>query len=147
MCSVTQSCLTLCSPMDCSLPGSSVHGIFLARILERYLLQSIKHVSTRMLSATSRKTCNSSFKKKKVNLLIHRTLMAHDKFGIRKGLIQQLHDVLKIQFLFVSGLLPMVSVLFQVCLCSCKMNVSTSLGPSVRTDLLYLMEKLLIYWL
>ena len=24
---VTQSCLTLCNPMDCSLPGSSVHGI------------------------------------------------------------------------------------------------------------------------
>ena len=31
--SVTQSCLTLCDPMDCSLPGSSVHGIFQARIL------------------------------------------------------------------------------------------------------------------
>ena len=31
---VTQSCLTLCHPMDCSLPGSSVHGIFQARILE-----------------------------------------------------------------------------------------------------------------
>ena len=31
---VTQSCLTLCNPMDCSLPGSSVHGIFQARILE-----------------------------------------------------------------------------------------------------------------
>ena len=29
-----QSCLTLCATMDCSLPGSSVHGIFLARILE-----------------------------------------------------------------------------------------------------------------
>ena len=29
-----QSCLTLCNPMDCSPPGSSVHGIFLARILE-----------------------------------------------------------------------------------------------------------------
>ena len=27
-------CLTLCDPMDCSLPGSSVHGIFQARILE-----------------------------------------------------------------------------------------------------------------
>ena len=26
-CSVAQSCPTLCSPMDCSLPGSSVHGI------------------------------------------------------------------------------------------------------------------------
>ena len=31
---VTQSCLTLSDPMDCSLPGSSVHGIFQARILE-----------------------------------------------------------------------------------------------------------------
>ena len=28
------SCLTLCDPMDCSPPGSSVHGIFQARILE-----------------------------------------------------------------------------------------------------------------
>ena len=27
-------CLTLCNPMDCSLPGSSVHGILQARILE-----------------------------------------------------------------------------------------------------------------
>ena len=34
MCSVTQSCQTLCSPMDCSLPGSSVHGISQVRILE-----------------------------------------------------------------------------------------------------------------
>ena len=32
---VTQSCLTLCDPMDCSLPGSSVHGIFQARVLEQ----------------------------------------------------------------------------------------------------------------
>ena len=32
--SVTQSCLTLCGPMDCSLPGFSVCGIFQARILE-----------------------------------------------------------------------------------------------------------------
>ena len=31
---VTQSCLTLCNPMDCSPPGSSVHGILQARILE-----------------------------------------------------------------------------------------------------------------
>ena len=33
-CSVTQSCLTLCDRMDCSLPGSSAHRIFQARILE-----------------------------------------------------------------------------------------------------------------
>ena len=31
---VTQSCPTLSDPMDCSLSGSSVHGIFQARVLE-----------------------------------------------------------------------------------------------------------------
>ena len=31
---VAQSCLTLSDPMDCSLPGFSVHGIFQARVLE-----------------------------------------------------------------------------------------------------------------
>ena len=31
---VTQSCPTLSDPMDCSLPGSSTHGIFQARVLE-----------------------------------------------------------------------------------------------------------------
>ena len=31
---VVQSCLTLSDPMDCSLPGSSVHGILQARVLE-----------------------------------------------------------------------------------------------------------------
>ena len=31
---VAQSCLTLCDPMGCSSPGSSVHGILQARILE-----------------------------------------------------------------------------------------------------------------
>ena len=29
-----QSCLALCNPMDCNPPGSSVHGIFQARIVE-----------------------------------------------------------------------------------------------------------------
>ena len=32
VCSVAQSCLTLCNPLDCGLPGSSVHGIFQARM-------------------------------------------------------------------------------------------------------------------
>ena len=31
---VAQSCLTLGDPMDCSLPGSSFHGIFQVRVLE-----------------------------------------------------------------------------------------------------------------
>ena len=33
---VAQSCLTLSDPMDCSPPGSSVHGILQARVLENH---------------------------------------------------------------------------------------------------------------
>ena len=35
-----QSCLILCNPMDCNLPGSSVHGIHQARILEWVAMSS-----------------------------------------------------------------------------------------------------------
>ena len=35
---VTQSCPTLSDPMDCSPPGSSIHGIFQARVLECHCL-------------------------------------------------------------------------------------------------------------
>ena len=35
---VAQSCLTLSNPMDCSLPGSSFHGIFQARVLEWFAI-------------------------------------------------------------------------------------------------------------
>ena len=31
---VAQSCPTLCDPMGCSLPGSSIHGILQVRVLE-----------------------------------------------------------------------------------------------------------------
>ena len=34
VCVCSLLCLTLCGPMDCRLPGSSVHGIFQARILD-----------------------------------------------------------------------------------------------------------------
>ena len=40
-----QSCPTLCDPEDCSLPGSSVHGIFQARILERVATPSSRESS------------------------------------------------------------------------------------------------------
>ena len=44
---VSQSCPTLSDPMDCSLPGSSIHGIFQARVLEwgaiYFLLKLEKH--------------------------------------------------------------------------------------------------------
>ena len=38
---VFQSCLTLCDPLDCSLPGSSLHGIIPVRILEWVVQWSI----------------------------------------------------------------------------------------------------------
>ena len=38
-----QLCLTLCDPMGRSLPGSSVHGILRARILEGVVISSCKH--------------------------------------------------------------------------------------------------------
>ena len=38
-----QPCTTLCDPMDCSLPGSSVHGILQARILQ-WVAMGIKHL-------------------------------------------------------------------------------------------------------
>ena len=37
---VTQSCPTLCDPVDCSPPGSSVHGLLQARTLERVAMPS-----------------------------------------------------------------------------------------------------------
>ena len=39
---VTESCLTLSNPMDCGPPGSSVHGIFQARVLSGVPLPSSK---------------------------------------------------------------------------------------------------------
>ena len=40
VCSATQSYLALCECMDCSPPGSSVHGIFQAKIVERVAVPS-----------------------------------------------------------------------------------------------------------
>ena len=40
MCSVAQSCPTPCDPKNCSPPGSSVHGIFQAKILELAAISS-----------------------------------------------------------------------------------------------------------
>ena len=39
------ACLTLCNPMDCSLPGSSVHGIFQVRILESVAISFSREIS------------------------------------------------------------------------------------------------------
>ena len=47
LCLVAQSCLTLCDPMDCSPPGSSVHGILQTRVLEWVAMPSTRIFPTR----------------------------------------------------------------------------------------------------
>ena len=50
---VTQSCPTLSDPMDCSPPGSSVHGIFQARVLKWGAIAFSEHVIYLMLKSVS----------------------------------------------------------------------------------------------
>ena len=45
MSEVAQSCPTLCNPMDCSLSGSSVNGIFQVRVLERVAISFFRESS------------------------------------------------------------------------------------------------------
>ena len=57
---VTQSCLTLSDLMDCSLPSSSVHGIFQARVLEWGAIRSLLNISCIFSILVSRLfICNS----------------------------------------------------------------------------------------
>ena len=64
---VTQSCLTLGDPMDCSLPGSSVQGIFQARVLEWVAIAFSEVVclsyllSERVIQIFLIKNCNYGF--------------------------------------------------------------------------------------
>ena len=57
---VAQSCPTLCDPMDCSPPGSSVHEIFQARILE-WVAISFSRGSSQPRDRT-RVSCTAGFK-------------------------------------------------------------------------------------
>ena len=46
---VAQSCLTPSNPMDCSLPGFSIHGIFQARVLEWGAIATPPHPYTNLI--------------------------------------------------------------------------------------------------
>ena len=57
VCQVFQSCPTLYDPVDCSLPGSSIHGILQARILEWFVMPSSRGwYQFLLLGCTSRTT-------------------------------------------------------------------------------------------
>ena len=61
---VTQLCLTLCDPVDCTVPGSSVHGLLQARILESVASPFSLKVEAMVIVVTipSLYRCPSSFK-------------------------------------------------------------------------------------
>ena len=54
---VTQSCLTLSDPVDCSLPGSSIHGIFQARVLEWGAIALVSSRDTIFTTVSLKNTC------------------------------------------------------------------------------------------
>ena len=58
---VTQSCLTLSNPMDCSLPGSSIHGIFRARVLEWGAIAFSAPVAATAAAVKSLQSCLTLF--------------------------------------------------------------------------------------
>ena len=54
---VAQSCPTLNDPMDCSLPDSSVHGIFQARVLEWVAIAFLSETATAAAAAKLLQSC------------------------------------------------------------------------------------------
>ena len=61
-----QSCPTLLDPMDCSLPGSSIHGIFQARVLEWGAIAFSENLNWNASIKKKKKYINhTSIKKKK----------------------------------------------------------------------------------
>ena len=86
---ITQSCLTLCDPMDCSLPVSSVRGISQVRILERVVISFSRGSSqprdwtwvSHIAGTTVRATREAYLRKwpfKKVWLIMSSPSMAYD---------------------------------------------------------------------
>ena len=63
---VAQSCQTLSNPMDCSLPGFSVHGIFQARVLEWGAIALSRYADDTTLMAESEEKLKTLSMKVKV---------------------------------------------------------------------------------
>ena len=62
---VAQLCLTLSGSMDCSLPGSSIHGIFQARVLEWVAIAFSAYLIEPTLNISRNKNCHYPLKLEK----------------------------------------------------------------------------------
>ena len=69
---VTQSCPTLSDPMDCSLPGSSVHGIFQARVLELVAIAFSWNNSLSLIKSIGPDDFISNFNQTPSQLIFHK---------------------------------------------------------------------------
>ena len=84
---VAQLCLTLCNPMDCSPPGSSVHGILHASILERVAIPfsrgSFQHRDWTWVSCIAGR-CFTIWAIREALPIIHKSIKISGFEGIRK---------------------------------------------------------------
>ena len=83
VCSVTQWAPTLCDPMDCSLPGSSVYGILQARILECSSLGDLPNPGIKFRSSTLQVDSLSSEPPDHLNKLCSILTLKHSIFKKR----------------------------------------------------------------
>ena len=112
---VTQSCPTLCDPMDCSPPGSSVHGIFQARVLEWGAIAFSKVVSD---SATPWSVVCQDYTTTKSNKVLMHAATWMDRKGIMLVEISQSQKTTDFMILSTTPChLPRALVIY---LCVCK---------------------------
>ena len=103
---VAQSCPTLCYPMDCSLPGSSLHGILQARVLEWVAISfsrgssrprdrtQVSHIGGRHFNLSATREAPASSLWKNFNLL-GILQVPNNKFNQRNEEIQKQKETVK----------------------------------------------------
>ena len=110
---VAQSCQTLCNPMDCSLSGSSVYGIFQARVLE-WIAISFSRGSSRPRNRTQ-VSCiagrrlyhlshQGSPKRLRVNITIHVNMCS--RYSFRQHLLRTMWHLFTCRYLLETYFVP-----------------------------------------
>ena len=94
-CWVAQSCPTLCHPMDCSLPGSSVHRVFQARLLEWVAIPSSRESSQpRDQAPVSCISCIGRW------ILYHFTTWEIHSMGFNKCMMSYIHNCMILRLVY-----------------------------------------------
>ena len=86
---VAQSCPTLSDPMDCSLPGSSVHGIFQARVLEWVATNNAQDSSWQQRIIYSKMSTMPRLRKPDLNWKLHIGQILPVCFPVAPGMLHE----------------------------------------------------------